>query len=122
MSAAWSVVVDACISLQKVKGREEKDPDQIHEMPEESRMFNPVREPLRVGLPELRPGSPEIRVHGHPANDMHTVQPSQREIDREKVVGAGKEPEFELVAVFEILDHQEDAPEQNRRPHIHPKS
>src|SRR3982751_1366562 len=99
MSAAWSVVVDACINLQKVKGREQEDPDQIHEMPEESRMFNPVGEPFRVRLPELRPGSPEIRVHGHPADDVEHVQPGQREIDGEKVVRAGKQPELELVAV-----------------------
>src|SRR3954471_8510665 len=111
MSAAWSVVVDACISLQKVKGREQEDPDQIHEVPEEPRMLDPVREPLRVRLPELRPGSPEVRVHRHPADDVQHVQPGEREVDGEKVVGAGKEPELELVAVFEVLDHEEDAAE-----------
>ncbi len=90
-------------------------------MPEEAGVLDPVGEPFRVCLPELRPGAPEIGVHRHPADYVEHVQAGQGEVDGEKVVGAGKEPALELVAVFEVLDHEEDAPEQDRRPHVDPK-
>src|SRR5260370_29460415 len=100
MSAAWSIVMDA--RLQKVEGREEEDPDQSHEMPEKARVLDPVDEPLGVRLPELRAGTPEIGIHRHPADHVEHVQAGQGEIDREKVVGARKEPVLEFVAVFEV--------------------
>src|SRR4029450_10892742 len=99
-AAAWSLVMDV---LQKIQGREKEDPDQIHEMPEETRVLDPVGEPHRIRLPELRAGAPEICVHAHPADDVQHVQPGQREVDGEEVIRAGKEPVVKLVAVFEVL-------------------
>ena len=107
--------------LQKIQRREEEDPDQIHEMPEEARVLDPVGEPHRIRLPELRAGAPEIGVHHHPAEHVEHVQAGQRVVDGEEVVGAGKFPQVEMVAVFEVLDHEEDEPEQDRRPHVDPK-
>src|SRR6185436_8276367 len=104
--------------LQKIQSREEKDPDQVDKMPEEARMLNPIDEPLRVRLIELRAGTPEIRVHRHPTDDVKHVQTGEREIDREEVAGARKQPGLELVAVFEILDDEENAAEQDRRSHV----
>src|SRR5215212_5033117 len=104
MSAAWWLVADVvCIGLQQVKGWEQEDPDQIDEVPEQARVLDPVREPLRVRLPELGARSPEIGVHRQPGEDVKHVQPGQGEIQGEEVVGAGKESELELVAVFEVL-------------------
>src|SRR5687768_16257663 len=125
MSAAWSLVSSAAWSLmyghlQKIQDREEEDPDQIHEMPEEARVLDPVGEPCRVRLVELRARAPEIGVHRHPAQHMEHVQAGQGEIDGEKVVGAGIEMVFELRAVFEVLDHEEHEPEQDRQPHVEP--
>src|SRR6476660_10312068 len=100
MSTAWSLVMDA--RLQEIEGREQEDPDQIHEMPEEARVLDAIGKPLRVRLPELRAGPQEVGVHAHPAEHVEHVQARQGEIDGEEVVGAGKEPGLELVAVFEI--------------------
>src|SRR5262245_6096322 len=107
--------------LQEIQSREEKDPDQIDEMPEQSRVLDSVGEPHRIRLPELRAGTPEIRVHHHPAEDVETVQSSQGEIDGEEIVGAGQFPCMEMVAVFEVLDDEEDEPKQDRPPHVEPK-
>src|SRR5713101_3460724 len=121
-AAAWSLVVASMgCRLQKVEGREEEDPDQIHEMPEEARVLDPVGEPLRIRLPELRAGTPEIRVHGHPAKHVKPVQSGQGEIDSEKVVGAGYGPLVEMGAVFEVLDDEEGEPKQDRPPHVDPE-
>src|SRR6187200_1223909 len=107
MSAAWSLVMSAC-RLQKIEGREQEDPDQIHEMPEEPRVLDPIGEPLRVCLPLLRARTPEVSVHRHPAGHVEHVQAGQGEVDGEEVVGAGVEMVLELRAVFEELDHEEN--------------
>src|SRR4026209_650167 len=110
MWAAWSLVMNA---LQKIKGREQEDPDQIHEMPEETRVLDPIGKPLRVGLPQLRARTPEIRVHCHATHHMEHVQPRQREVNGEEVVGAREKMVVELVAVLEILDDEKDPAEQD---------
>ena len=51
-------------------------------MPEQSGMFHPISEPLRIFFPELRPGADEIGVDRHPADDVQHVQAGQREVDR----------------------------------------
>src|SRR5688572_4798831 len=110
MSAAWSLVADAAAwslvmdLLQKIQGREKEDPDQVDEMPEEARVLDPVGEPHRVRLPELRAGAPEIGVHHHPAEHVEHVQAGQGVVEGEEVIGAGVFPQLEMVAVFEILD------------------
>src|SRR5207342_325304 len=119
MSTAWSLVMDG--RLQKVESREQEDPDQIHEVPEEARVLDPVGEPLWIRLPELRAWPPEIGVHHHPAKHVQHVQAGQREIDGEEVVGAWEEPGLELVAVLEVLDDQKHTPEKDRAPHVHPE-
>src|SRR4029450_2617767 len=88
-AAAWSLVMDV---LQKIQGREKEEPDQIDEMPEDARVRDPGREPPRVPVPELAAGAPEIGVHHHPAEHVAHVQASQRVVDGEEVVGAGKFP------------------------------
>src|SRR4026209_549201 len=118
MWAAWSLVMNA---LQKIQGREEEDPDQIDEMPEETRVLDPVGEPDRIRLPELRARAPEIGVHHHPAEHMEHVQSGQGVVDGEEVAAAGKFPQAEMVTVFEVLDHEEDKPEQDRRSHVESK-
>ena len=60
--------------LQKIQGREEEDPDQIHEMPEEARVLDPIGEPHGIRLPELRARTPEIGVYHHPAKHVEHVQ------------------------------------------------
>src|SRR5438093_9103832 len=112
MSAAWSLVMDA--RLQKIEGREQEDPDQIHEMAEEARVLDAIGEPLRVRLPELRAGPQEVGVDTHPAEHVEHVQAGQGEVEGEEIVGAGKEPGLELVAVLEVLDHEEHESEQDR--------
>src|SRR5258706_14225006 len=43
-------------------------------MPEEPRVLDPVGEPYRIRLPELGAGTPEIRVHRHPAqHGLHVL-------------------------------------------------
>src|SRR5258705_12053751 len=129
-AAAWSLVMDAAYrrcrftedtALQKIQRREEKDPDQIHEMPEEPRVLDPVGEPYRIRLPELGAGTPEIRVHRHPAQHVEPVQSGQGVVDGEEVVGAGKGALVEMGAVFEVFDDQEGEPKQDRPTHVEPK-
>src|SRR5258705_2926458 len=98
-------------ALQEIEGREEEDPDQIHEMPEEARVLDPVGEPLRIRLPQLRAGTPEIRAHHHPAKHVEPVQSGQVEIDGEEVIGARYGPLVEMGAIFEVLDDDEDESE-----------
>src|SRR3954471_11059036 len=106
MSAAWSLVMDSMdairAALEQIQRREEKDPDQIHEVPEQARVLDSVGEPLRVRVPLLRAGPQEVRVHAHPAEHVEHVEAGQGEVDGQEVVRAGKEPELELVAVFEV--------------------
>src|SRR6266699_3546778 len=110
MSAAWSLVISDMGCLQKIQSREQEDPDQIHEMPEEARVLDPVDEPLRVRLPELRAGAPEIGVHTHPAEHVEHVQAGQGEVEGEEVTGAGKSPLLEMGTVFEVLHDEKDEP------------
>ena len=42
------VVASIGCRLKEIQRREEEDPDQIHEMPEEARVLDPVGEPLGV--------------------------------------------------------------------------
>src|SRR5262245_50169734 len=123
--AAWSLVITLAYKielsptnkdsrLQKIQGRKQEDTDQIDEVPEQPGVLHPVGEPRRVGLPQLRARTQEIGVHRHPAHHVQHVQPGQREVDGQEVVGAGKQVVVELVAVFEILDDEEHAPEQDR--------
>src|SRR5215470_17368107 len=94
-------------ALQKIEGREQKDPDQIDEMPEEASVLDPVGEPRRIFLPELRTGTPEIRVHRHSPKHVEPVQAGQGEVDGEEVVGAGQRAFVEMGAVFKVLDDEE---------------
>src|SRR6185503_8036632 len=108
MSTAWSLVAASAAwslmdALQKIQSRKEEDPDQIDEMPEKAGVLDPVGEPHRIRLPELRAGTPEIGIHRHPADHVEPVQPRQGEIDGEEVVVAGQFPQTEMVAVFEVL-------------------
>src|SRR4029078_12163857 len=98
MSTAWPSaavcwVVAACSlmnpRLQKIQGREQEDPDKIHEMPEESRVLHPVGEPHRVRLVELRSGAQEIGVHRHAADHVQHVQACEGEISGEEDVSPG---------------------------------
>src|SRR4029453_16940565 len=95
--AAWSLVV-MNFRLQKIQSREQEDPDQVDEVPEEARVLDAVGEPRRIRLPELRARTPEVGVHHHAADHVQHVQPGQREVDREEVVGARKQVIVELVA------------------------
>src|SRR4029450_4714921 len=92
--------------LQKIQGRKEENPDQIDEVPEEARVLDPVGEPRRIRLPELRTGTPEIRVHYHPAEHVETVQTGQGVVDGEEVVSVRQRAFVEIGAVFEVLDDE----------------
>src|SRR5262245_23712087 len=108
--SAWSLVMDV---LKEIQGREKEDPYQIDEVPEEARVLDPVGEPHRIRLPQLRARTPEVGIDQHPADHVKPVQSGQREIDGEKVVGTGEEVMFELGGVFEVLHDEEDQSEQD---------
>src|SRR5262245_62012259 len=105
--SAWLPMVCALLRLQQVENREEEDPDQIDEVPEEARVLDPVGEVLGIGLPELGARSPEVGVHSHAADHVQTVQAGEREVDRQERALARHQALVELVRVLEVLDEQE---------------
>src|SRR6187551_3330518 len=107
--------------LQEIECREQEDPDQIHEMPEEPRVLDAIGKPLRVRLPERRAGPQEVGVHTHAAEHMEHVQARQGEVEGEEVAVAWELARAEMVTVFEVLDHEENGPEEDRDPHVDPE-
>ena len=90
--------------------KEEEDPNQVDEVPEQPRVLDAIREVLLVFLPELGAGPPEVGVDRHPAHDVEHVQPGHREVDREEGVRARKIPVVELRRILEYLTTRKTAP------------
>src|SRR4051795_6783407 len=67
--------------LHEVQNREEKNPDEVDEMPVKADDLDPVRITLRLFHPHLRAGSEEVEKYDDTAEDMDSVQPGHREVD-----------------------------------------
>src|SRR5688572_13145568 len=74
------------ISLQQIENREQKDPDQIDEVPEQAGDFDAVGVLLWRLLPPATAGEEEIRHDDRATNDVRGMQAGEREVNRE--VGA----------------------------------
>src|SRR5207237_8955969 len=72
------------IFLEKIKHREKENPDQIDEVPKQTRNFNPIGEPLRVGFPELGAGPPKNPDNNGPAKHVQGMQRREGKINPEK--------------------------------------
>ena len=107
--------------LEDEEAQEQEDPDDIDEVPEQTRVLDPVGEPALVLVPQLGAGAPEIGVDDHPADHVEGVEPGHREVDRQEGVGRGVQVVVQLGRVLEVLDDQEDQAEQHRQPHVQPE-
>src|SRR5262245_43681588 len=112
--SAWLPMDARSSRLQQIEDREEEDPDQVEEVPEEARVLDAVREVLGIGLPELRPGSPEVSIHRHAADHVQAVQSGEREVDRQEGALARQQALVELVRVLEVLDEKEAEATEHR--------
>ena len=87
-------------SLEKVKERENENPDQINKVPEQAGDLNSIGEMLGVAFVKLRPDrQPEINEDEHAAEDVQAVQSGDRKVGRE--IGAVLRQKH--VRVFHIL-------------------
>src|SRR4051794_6288467 len=86
--------------LHEVQNREEKNPDEVDEMPVKADDLDPVGITLRLFGPHLRAGSEKIEKDDDAAEDVNSVQAGHREVDAEEVVRLREPSLVELVAVF----------------------
>src|SRR3954447_131882 len=107
-STAAAGSVTSLLLLHEVQNREEKNPDEIDEMPVKTDDLDPVRITLRLFRPHLRAGSEEIEEHDDAAENVQTVQAGHREVDGQEVVRLRKASFPELVRVLEAFRSQED--------------
>ena len=89
-------------------------------MPVEPGNLDAVGESFRVGFPHFAPGTPEIRVDDHPANNVEAVKTGHRKVHREERVRAWDLSRVEMMTVLKILDDEKDEPEKDRSSHEHP--
>src|SRR6185295_19301852 len=74
------------VSLQEIEDREEENPDQINEVPEQTGNLNAIGVPFRVGFPQAGQRTPNRKNHNSATQNVERVQPGQRKINRQ--VGA----------------------------------
>ena len=83
--------------LQQIQNREQEDPNQVDEVPEQSGNFDAVGVTFGLGLPHLCARTPNVKDHQRAADDVQRVQAGEREVNREvgimpwTVINAGKE-------------------------------
>ena len=75
------------IGSKEVEDREEEDPHQIHEMPEEARNLDSIGKLFWMGFPHLASRAPEIGNHQRTRNHVQGVQPCQGKVNCEVGVG-----------------------------------
>src|SRR6266498_1510331 len=68
--------------LQEVQNREQKYPNQVHEVPEQTGDFLPLDVTLRVGLPHAGPRTPNLRDDQRATQDVQAMQRGQGEVNR----------------------------------------
>src|ERR1044071_4914588 len=86
---SWTSTCSTCsviVSSQQIERREEKDPDEVDEVPVQADDLDAVREALRLGLPHLRAEGQKVGEDDHPAENVQAVQAGHREVDGEEVV------------------------------------
>src|SRR3990172_6786889 len=104
--------------LEKIECWEKKDPDKVNEVPVEAGYFDPVGEPLRLGVPHFASRSPEVEVDDDAAHHVQPMESGEREVRCVKQIFTRHDSVGELSAVFEAFYQQEQQAAQNRKPHV----
>src|SRR4051794_37624339 len=117
-STAAAGSVTSLLLLHEVQNREEENPDEVDEMPVKAGDLDAVRITLRLFDPHLRARPCEIDKHDDTAENVQTVQPGHREVDRQEVVRPREAPFLKFVRVLEALRGEEDERTEHGRGNV----